>query len=227
MPTPIKIEKLRELLDDGAQLVEVLPPEDYEDEHLSGAINLPLKELDAETAGRLDKSKPVIVYCYNNECDVSPRAACRLETLGFDQVYDYVPGKSDWIARELPTEGENSNKPRIGAYVHDDVVTCRLDDAVGPVRERVESSPFGFALVTTEDGLLYGRLRRKALEGDPDARAEDVMNPGPSTVRPDTKVAELVERLRDKDLKTSLVSTPEGRLLGVVRRSELESAIDG
>jgi rhodanese-related sulfurtransferase len=61
--TRIEIDRLHELLADGAQLVEVLPAEEYKEEHLPGAINIPLKELDADTASRLDRANPVVVYC--------------------------------------------------------------------------------------------------------------------------------------------------------------------
>jgi len=62
--TKLDIDGLRSLLDRGdAQLVEVLPSEEYEEEHLPGAINLPLKQLDASTAAMLDRARPVIVYC--------------------------------------------------------------------------------------------------------------------------------------------------------------------
>jgi rhodanese-related sulfurtransferase len=63
MPTPIDRDQVQRLLDDDAQLVEVLPQAEFDDEHLPGAINLPLKSLDAETARRLDRERPVIVYC--------------------------------------------------------------------------------------------------------------------------------------------------------------------
>ncbi len=53
------------MIDQGAQLVEVLPPAEYEDEHLPGAINIPLKELDHETTRQLERERPVIVYCYD------------------------------------------------------------------------------------------------------------------------------------------------------------------
>lgn len=53
------------LAEQDAQLVEVLPAAEYEDEHLPGAINIPLKELDRETTRRLDPAKPVVVYCYD------------------------------------------------------------------------------------------------------------------------------------------------------------------
>ena len=62
MPTRIGRDELRELTGQGAQLVEVLPTDDYDWAHLPGAVNLPLKQLDAG-AGQLDRSRPVIVYC--------------------------------------------------------------------------------------------------------------------------------------------------------------------
>jgi len=65
MPTRIGRDELRELTGQGAQLVEVLPAEDYDWAHLPGAVNLPLKELDAR-AGQLDRSRPVIVYCHDS-----------------------------------------------------------------------------------------------------------------------------------------------------------------
>jgi rhodanese-related sulfurtransferase len=65
MPTGIDRTRVQELVAAGAQLVEVLPRDEYEDEHLPGAINIPLKELNPETAQQLERSRPVIVYCYD------------------------------------------------------------------------------------------------------------------------------------------------------------------
>ena len=65
MATQIDREAVQKLIDQGAQLVEVLPADEYEEDHLPGAINIPLKELDKATAGSLDRSRPVIVYCYD------------------------------------------------------------------------------------------------------------------------------------------------------------------
>ena len=68
MSAAIDRDEVKRLLDDEhAQLVEVLPPDEYEDEHLPGAINIPLKLLDAQTAGQLDRERPVIVYCYDSQ----------------------------------------------------------------------------------------------------------------------------------------------------------------
>jgi phage shock protein E len=65
MPQAIDRDQVQELLRAGAQLVEVLPAEEYSDEHLPGALNIPLKELNARTAARLDRTRPVVVYCYD------------------------------------------------------------------------------------------------------------------------------------------------------------------
>jgi CBS domain-containing protein len=149
---------------------------------------------------------------------MSPRAACRLEGLGFEEVYDYAPGKVDWLAHGLPTEYDEPLPKRAGEVADDRVVTCPVDTRVGEVRERVAASPFGFALVTSSTGIVLGRLRKAVLEGDPGAHAEDVMEPGPSTIRPHEPLEPLLDRLADRNLRTAIVTTPEGRLIGVVRR---------
>lgn len=66
MPTPIDRDELQRLRrEENAHLVEVLPEEDFEDEHLPGAINIPLKTLDRRSTASLEPSRPVIVYCYH------------------------------------------------------------------------------------------------------------------------------------------------------------------
>jgi len=66
MPVAIERDQVERLLrEEQAQLVEVLPAEEYEDEHLPGALNIPLKTLERETTRQLDRERPVIVYCYD------------------------------------------------------------------------------------------------------------------------------------------------------------------
>ena len=65
MPGEIDRHEVQRLVAAGAQLVDVLPAEEYAAEHIAGAISLPLKELNRETAGRLDPRRPVIVYCWD------------------------------------------------------------------------------------------------------------------------------------------------------------------
>lgn len=63
MPTPITRHEVQRLMqDEDALLVEVLPVQEYEDEHIKGAINIPLKRLDRESTGALSKGQPIIVY---------------------------------------------------------------------------------------------------------------------------------------------------------------------
>jgi hypothetical protein len=153
---------------------------------------------------------------------MSPRAACRLATLGFEQVYDYMPGKADWLARGLPVKGDREAVRRVKDVVRDDIVRASLEEPVGQVRGRVEQSPYGFALVVADGGTLLGRLRRRILEANPDATSEQAMEPGPSTVRLDTVASELAQRLRQRNLKTATATDPEGRLAGVARLADLD-----
>jgi rhodanese-related sulfurtransferase len=66
MATQIGADRVRELVAEGAQLLEVLPHGEYEEQHLRGAISIPLKELDTEAIAGLDPEAPVIVYCWDS-----------------------------------------------------------------------------------------------------------------------------------------------------------------
>jgi phage shock protein E len=63
--TSIQRDEVQRMVSDGAQLIEVLPVEAYESEHLPGAISLPLKELAARAPRELDRDRAVILYCYD------------------------------------------------------------------------------------------------------------------------------------------------------------------
>ena len=65
MPTDIDRKEVQRLVEHGAQLVEVLPVDEYEEDHLPGAISLPLRRLETEAVTVLNRSKPVIVYCWD------------------------------------------------------------------------------------------------------------------------------------------------------------------
>jgi phage shock protein E len=65
MPTEIDRNELQKLVGQGAQLVEVLPADEYEEDHLPGAISLPLRRLETEAVRSLDRNRPVIVYCWD------------------------------------------------------------------------------------------------------------------------------------------------------------------
>jgi hypothetical protein len=113
---------------------------------------------------------------------MSPRAACRLSTLGFTDVYDYMAGKVDWLARNQPVDGTGADTPTIGRHLRADVLTARPDEPTADAGARVARSPHSFALVTTAEGILLGRLRGSTLDdADPTIPAAEVMEAGPSS----------------------------------------------
>ena len=65
MPAEIGRNEVQRLVERGAQLVEVLPPDEYEEDHLPGAVSLPLRRLETEAVRVLERSRPVIVYCWD------------------------------------------------------------------------------------------------------------------------------------------------------------------
>ncbi len=65
MPKEAFRDDVLRLVEEGAQLIDVLPRQEYEEAHLRGAINIPLKELGRETTAGLDRAAPVIVYCHD------------------------------------------------------------------------------------------------------------------------------------------------------------------
>jgi rhodanese-related sulfurtransferase len=65
MATSIDRHGLQELVARGAQLVEVLPANEYEEEHLPGARSVPLSKVNGESAATLDRSRPIVVYCWD------------------------------------------------------------------------------------------------------------------------------------------------------------------
>ena len=66
MATAVTLPELRELTANGAQLVEVLPEAEYAETHLPGAVNIPLKQLDAKTTAVLDRERAIVVYCWDS-----------------------------------------------------------------------------------------------------------------------------------------------------------------
>lgn len=132
-----------------------------------------------------------------------------------------MPGKAEWLANGLPREGENATVPSAGELADPDPPTCALNTPVADVRAALEAGRYGFCLVLTDRRVVLGRVRRTALnDADGAATAETVMEPGPSTVRFDLRADELIRRLTEKDLKTAIVTSPDGVLFGVFRRDD-------
>ena len=155
---------------------------------------------------------------------MSPRAAARLASIGFTRVYDYVAGKADWGSAGLLLEGENGSETRAGAYARRDAPVFRLGDPLSEIQERAREAGWDTCFVADDEGVVLGRLGRNALRGDADASVEEVMTPGPSTIRPSARLVEVVERMRRQDLTSLPVTGSDGRLVGLLLREDAELA---
>jgi CBS domain-containing protein len=156
---------------------------------------------------------------------MSPRAAWRLESLGFTSVYDYVPGKQDWLAAGLPREGNIAAQPRAADVARPDVPTCDLAERVGTIRERIAGAGWEECLVVNEQRVVLGILRQEQLgNAGYDDTAEDAMKPGPSTFRPHVHIEEMARFMARHDLESSPVTTSDGVVVGMLRREDAEAA---
>jgi CBS domain-containing protein len=151
---------------------------------------------------------------------MAPRAAARLESLGFEQVYEYRAGKLDWLAAGNPTHGENSKRPRAGDVARKDMVVCRLEDRVGDVHKRAAAAGWDVAVVVDGAEVVLGLLRSEQLEEEPGLLVEKAMRPGPSTFRPYVPIKEMADYMVEHQLDSVPITTSAGRLIGVLRKSD-------
>ncbi len=151
---------------------------------------------------------------------MSARAAWRLESLGLERVYRYTAGKEDWFAAGLPREGRLSAVPRAGDVARRGVPTCAPDERVGDVRARVRDAGGDRAVVVNAQRIVLGVLDHLALQAEPDAPAEAVMDAGPVTYRPDTLQSELVHHLQEHGVSAALITTADGELVGLFCRDD-------
>jgi hypothetical protein len=151
---------------------------------------------------------------------MSPRAAWRLEQLGFNHVYDYTAGKIDWIASGWPTEGPGPAEPRVLSATDRNVPTCHLTEAVGTLRRRLGDG-VTFCVVVNEHRIVAGRLEHLDRIDAGDRRpASAIMRSGPPTIRPSEELGAVRQRMSERHVQHLLVTTPDGELLGLVRGDE-------
>ena len=153
---------------------------------------------------------------------MSPRAAARLETLGFTKVYDYVNGKADWLAAGFASEGPSAEVPTAGDAVRGGDIVCHLGERLGDSLERIRVVGKDACIVVDDRHVVLGRVRGRALSGDPNVVIEDVMQSGPSTIRADIPLDAVVETLREGNVSSTLVTDPEGRLIGSLYLADAE-----
>src|SRR5215470_12230422 len=144
---------------------------------------------------------------------MSPRAAWRLEATGFGPVYDYMAGKADWLAADLPFEG---TARLAGMFTRRGVATVAEGAPAAEALGLLEAQGFSPVLVVNEAGVAMGAAYREGLAAAPgEAAVGTVMRFGVSTVRPSEDAAALVHRMGQRQVTRVVVTRSDGTLVGL------------
>jgi Mg/Co/Ni transporter MgtE len=136
--------------------------------------------------------------------------------MGFQEVYRYTPGKVDWLAAGLQTEGTESRKLRIRQMTQKEAPTCALRERLEDVKSRRRPNQ-DLCVVVNDRNIVLGVIQGEAWDANPQSRVADIMNPGPRTIRPDLDPKDVQKMLRHYDAPTAIVATSDGELLGILR----------
>jgi CBS domain-containing protein len=152
---------------------------------------------------------------------MSPRAAWRLEAAGFGPVHDYVAGKADWLAADLPFDG---TAQLAGMFTRRGVATAAEGAPVAEVLRLLEDQGFGPVLVLNQAGVVMGAAYRDKLAAAAgDAAVGTVMRFGVSTVRPSEDAAALAHRMSHAEVTRTVVTRSDGTLVGLFFAADLPS----
>jgi Mg/Co/Ni transporter MgtE len=100
--------------------------------------------------------------------------------------------------------------------------SCALHYQLGDVRDRLRAAGKTSCIVVNDQRVILGRLRGESLDGDAEQTVEEVMEAGPTTVRPSESLDALIGRMQKRKAKSIIVSTAAGVLVGVLRREDGE-----
>ena len=152
---------------------------------------------------------------------MSPRAAWRLEAAGFGPVYDYVAGKSDWLAADQPFEG---TARLAGMFTRRGVATVAEHTPAAEALRLLDAQRFGPVLVLNQAGVVMGAAYRDGLVAVPEqATAGSVMRFGVSTVRPSEDAAALAHRMGQAGVTRVVVTRSDGTPVGLFFAADLTS----
>ena len=152
---------------------------------------------------------------------MSPRAAWRLEAAGFGPVYDYVAGKSDWLAADQPFEG---TARLAGMFTRRGVATVAEHTPAAEALRLLDAQRFGPVLVLNQAGVVMGAAYRDGLVSVPEqATAGSVMRFGVSTVRPSEDAAALAHRMGQAGVTRVVVTRSDGTPVGLFFAADLTS----
>jgi CBS domain-containing protein len=119
------------------------------------------------------------------------------------------------MAYGLPVIRENEKFPMVMDHLHRQVPTCRLDESLGQVGTRAQQYGFNVCPVVNDNGVVLGLVGRSHWDKDPTASVEQLMEPGPTTLRPSHPLQEAEDTLQKSGLGAVLVTNSDGKLLGV------------
>jgi rhodanese-related sulfurtransferase len=218
MTVRVDAPEARELIADGIRVIDVLPSSVYEQEHLPGATSLPLETFRPDQVASWKRSSPLLVYCFDQHCDLSSRAGARLESLGFIAVHDLVGGRAAWTALGYPTEGSVGDRRRVAGFV-EAADAVPIDGTVGDV---VALGPQAHPVpVIDEARVVLGAVAPVATGLPPTTPVVDVMTPAPGTIRPELRIDDVVKQLANDGLDHVLVTAVDGTLVGRVVKDRL------
>jgi rhodanese-related sulfurtransferase len=213
----IDVEQAQRLMRRGALVVDVLPAHTYAEVHLPGAVSIPLSTLDEDAVADIDRDRALVVYCFDQRCDLSARASSRFDQLGFTSVHDLIGGRAAWTVLGLPTEGHLADRRRVRRHLRP-ASSAPIDSSIGDVHEL--DSNGGPIAVVDRDGVLLGALDDMARCLPAETPVERAMTLAPGTIRPDVLVDDAVQQLTDDGLDVTFVSTAQGQLLGLFFRDQ-------
>lgn len=155
---------------------------------------------------------------------MSARAAWRLVSMGFTQVFRYTAGKADWSASGLPTEGQSVDSRRAGNLARGDIETCGLTERADAVRQRLRAKAASICAVVNEQRVLLGHVRAEQVEPNSNYVVEEIMTAGPTTIRPNTPLETVIKFFEAHKPDTVWVTTSDGEVMGLLSREDVERA---
>ena len=147
-----------------------------------------------------------------------------LEAFGFEEIYDYLAGKADWLASDLPAEATTVTRPMTGDLTRF-AETCGLSEQAGAVAERLRDASQAVGIVVHSADIVVGQVELYQLERHQDRHIEDLMELGPKTFRPDTDPEAPLSFMKQHHTDQAIVTRPDGALLGLIERSAIEQVI--
>ena len=127
----------------------------------------------------------------------------------------------DWLAYGLPLEKKPHGAAMVIDHMQKEFPVARLSDPVGDIRLRLEQAGFAVCPVLSHEGVLLGVIDRARGSADPATPAGAVMDPGPAAVRPSISVDSAVKQLARQKAGEMLVTSSDGKLIGIFRRPKI------